>query len=116
MAAVQRHCLRSNSSSSSRHRGSGCKPISILSCRGPQIEIYGGRNAGASGQHYLMERPLESKIAIITGASHGLGFQIARKYLEAGASITICARNDASLEQARQTLLPALRPDQRILA
>ncbi len=63
-----------------------------------------------------MERPLENKIAIITGANQGLGFEIARKYIEAGASVMICARNGALLDQAQQQLQPLLRPGQEILA
>lgn len=62
-----------------------------------------------------MERPLANKTAIITGAGQGLGFQIARKYLEAGADVTICARSGASLEEARLLLLPLLQPGQQIL-
>src|SRR6188768_891485 len=116
MAAVQRYCRRRYSRRSPQHHGSGPRPISIASCRGPKSEIYGGRNTGAPRPHHLMERLLENKIALITGASHGLGLQIAGKYLEAGASIAICARDAATLEQARQTLLPILQPGQRILA
>lgn len=63
-----------------------------------------------------MERLLENKTAIITGANQGLGFEIARKYLEAGASVSICARNGALLEQAKQQLQSVLRPGQEILA
>ena len=39
-----------------------------------------------------MKRVLENKIAIVTGANQGLGLEIARKYIEAGASLCICAR------------------------
>ena len=63
-----------------------------------------------------MERPLENKIAIITGANQGLGFEIARKYLEAGASVMICARNGTLLDQAKQRLQPLLRPGQEIIS
>jgi len=51
-----------------------------------------------------MQRPLENKVAIITGANRGFGFEIAKKYLEAGSSLTICARNGQLLEQAKTEL------------
>src|SRR5262249_8896454 len=35
---------------------------------------------------------LEGKVAIITGASRGIGAGIARRFSDAGASIVICAR------------------------
>ena len=63
-----------------------------------------------------MQRPLENKIAIITGANQGLGFEISRKYIEAGASVMICARNGALLDQAKQQLQPLLRPGQEIIS
>lgn len=63
-----------------------------------------------------MKRPLENKIAIVTGANQGLGFEIARKYLDAGASLTICARNGELLEGAKQRLQSTLCSGQEILA
>lgn len=63
-----------------------------------------------------MERLLENRIAIITGASQGLGFEIAKKYIEAGASITICARNETLLAEAKTQLQLYLGPGQKILA
>jgi NAD(P)-dependent dehydrogenase (short-subunit alcohol dehydrogenase family) len=63
-----------------------------------------------------MERVLENKIAIITGANQGLGLEIARKYAEAGASLALCARDEKLLRQAEQELRPLLRSGQQILA
>ncbi len=63
-----------------------------------------------------MERILENKIAIITGASQGLGFEIAKKYVEAGANIAICARNGTPLMEAKRRLQFYLGPHQQILA
>jgi NAD(P)-dependent dehydrogenase (short-subunit alcohol dehydrogenase family) len=63
-----------------------------------------------------MERPLDNRTAIITGASRGLGFRIAEKYVDAGASVAICGRNSTSLEQARQKLLEAVQPGQKVIA
>lgn len=63
-----------------------------------------------------MERVLENRIAIITGANQGLGLEIAKKYVEAGASIAICARNETLLAEAKTQLQSRLRPGQQILA
>ncbi len=43
---------------------------------------------------------LHGRNAIITGANQGLGFAIARAYLEQGANIVICARDDRKLQSA----------------
>ncbi len=63
-----------------------------------------------------MKRLLQGKVAIVTGANQGLGLEIAKKYIEAGASLTICARNGQLLEQARTALLPLAGPNQDISA
>jgi NAD(P)-dependent dehydrogenase (short-subunit alcohol dehydrogenase family) len=64
----------------------------------------------------MMEKVLENRIAIITGASQGLGFEIAKKYVEAGASLAICARNKTLLAEAKKHLQSMLRSGQEILA
>jgi len=64
----------------------------------------------------MMQKPLENKTAIITGANQGLGFEIAKKYLEAGASVAICARDSAMLQRAKKELLPILSASQQIVA
>jgi NAD(P)-dependent dehydrogenase (short-subunit alcohol dehydrogenase family) len=43
---------------------------------------------------------LEGRAALITGGSRGLGLGIARAFVEAGASVMLCARDVALLEQA----------------
>jgi NAD(P)-dependent dehydrogenase (short-subunit alcohol dehydrogenase family) len=59
---------------------------------------------------------LAGRAALITGASQGLGREIAAAYLRAGASIAICARDPATLEAARAELAPLATSEQRILA
>jgi NAD(P)-dependent dehydrogenase (short-subunit alcohol dehydrogenase family) len=58
---------------------------------------------------------LENRCAIITGASQGLGLEIARRYLDAGANLAICARNGQQLETAAVELRRRARPE-RVLA
>jgi 3-oxoacyl-[acyl-carrier protein] reductase len=59
---------------------------------------------------------LESKTAIITGANQGLGREIARTYVEAGASVVICARDAKLLRSTQQALATQLRPGQAVEA
>jgi NAD(P)-dependent dehydrogenase (short-subunit alcohol dehydrogenase family) len=59
---------------------------------------------------------LEHRCAIITGASQGLGFEIAKKYLEAGAGVTICARDEPTLDKASIELKKLARPGQSMIA
>lgn len=47
---------------------------------------------------------LENKVAIVTGASAGIGKAVARKYLEEGAVVGICSTNPEKLERARKEL------------
>jgi NAD(P)-dependent dehydrogenase (short-subunit alcohol dehydrogenase family) len=54
-----------------------------------------------------MTPSLADRVAVITGASQGLGLEIARAYVRAGARVMICAR-DASLVERRCQELDAL--------
>lgn len=51
-----------------------------------------------------MTQPLAGRNAVITGGNQGLGLAIAEAYIAAGAGVLICARDEARLEEARQTL------------
>jgi NAD(P)-dependent dehydrogenase (short-subunit alcohol dehydrogenase family) len=51
-----------------------------------------------------VSKPLAGRCAIITGASQGLGREIARHYLDAGASLMICARDQAMIHDAGASL------------
>ena len=63
------------------------------------------------------DRPLESRGAIITGANQGLGLEIARAYVRAGASIVICARDAGKLATARDEIASAAADDrQKVIA
>ena len=63
-----------------------------------------------------MTRPLEGRTALITGANQGLGLAIARAYVEAGASVLMCARDLALLERAQREVAALALPGQLVLA
>lgn len=63
-----------------------------------------------------MANVLDKRCAIVTGASQGLGREIARHYLKAGASVAICARDDQLLANAAAELRALARPGQAVLA
>ncbi len=63
-----------------------------------------------------MNGALAGRTALITGASQGLGLEIARAYLEAGAAgICICARDALALEHALSELGEQAAPGQKVL-
>jgi len=51
-----------------------------------------------------MDLGLKDKRALVTGASSGLGFAVAKEYLQEGAKVVICARREAVLEKAESEL------------
>jgi len=63
----------------------------------------------------MMQRVLASKQAIITGANQGLGLEIARKFVLAGADLMLCARNASMLEDARAELAGMASAGQKIV-
>jgi len=63
-----------------------------------------------------MGKFLVGRQAIITGASQGLGLEIARRYLAAGADIMLCARNAELLEEARAGLVKLATDGQKVVA
>ena len=59
---------------------------------------------------------LEGRYAVITGANRGLGKAIARAYVEAGANIMICARNNDLLEKTKLELIRSSGNDRQIIS
>ena len=57
---------------------------------------------------------LQGRAAIITGASQGLGLEIAMQYVAAGASVIICARDEGMLSKAAEVLKRSASHDQVI--
>ena len=48
---------------------------------------------------------LQGKVAVITGASRGIGFAIAEAFLDNGAKIAICSSGEAGVNKAKELLL-----------
>ena len=51
-----------------------------------------------------MDLGLAGKVAIVTGASRGLGLAAAQALVSEGANVTVCARGEAALKSAVQSL------------
>jgi NAD(P)-dependent dehydrogenase (short-subunit alcohol dehydrogenase family) len=58
---------------------------------------------------------LSGRFALITGASQGLGAEIARHYVTNGASVMLCARNADKLAAQQKNLAPLLAADAHIV-
>lgn len=58
---------------------------------------------------------LQGKNAIVTGATRGLGYAIAQKFVEEGASLVICGRNLVQLEKALNDLRSIRSEEQQII-
>lgn len=52
-----------------------------------------------------MELGLNGKVAVVTGASKGIGLATATKLASEGANVVICARTDSSLNEAANHIL-----------
>ncbi len=63
-----------------------------------------------------MALALNGKVGIITGANQGLGFEIAKAFVLAGANLMICARNQALLQEALLKLRTFATSEQKLCA
>jgi 3-oxoacyl-[acyl-carrier protein] reductase len=61
-----------------------------------------------------MDLGIRGRTAIVTGGSRGIGRETARRFLEEGGRVAICARTPAPLEQARDEL--QAKPGGEVLA
>jgi NAD(P)-dependent dehydrogenase (short-subunit alcohol dehydrogenase family) len=74
--------------------------------------------SGAADHGDLAGRPgaLEGRTALVTGATQGLGLEIARSYLQAGArGVCICGRGVAAVRRAVDELQQSADPAQLVL-
>jgi len=62
----------------------------------------------------MTKKTLSGKTAIITGASQGLGREISRRFVAAGANVILSARNYGLLEEIEQELNSMLVGNQKI--
>lgn len=61
-----------------------------------------------------LEPSLLDKVAIVTGASRGLGYEIAKKFIIAGANVMMCSQTKSSLKEAFSSLEKITRRNQKI--
>ena len=59
---------------------------------------------------------LKNKNAIVTGGSHGLGRAIVQRFVEEGANVVLCAREEQSLARIDQELKFHVRSGQRVIS
>ena len=60
------------------------------------------------------KQKLVGKVALITGASQGLGYQIAKRFANEGANLIICSRSKNEIRDVVSELSQELSNDQRI--
>jgi NAD(P)-dependent dehydrogenase (short-subunit alcohol dehydrogenase family) len=61
-----------------------------------------------------MSNSLKGRAAIITGANQGLGKSIARAFVQAGANVILCARDEVKLAEVVTELQGLCQPEQKV--
>lgn len=63
-----------------------------------------------------MSKPLQGRVAIVTGASRGFGEQIARRFAKAGANLVLTARSADKLDELCADLKASQHAEQRVIS
>ena len=58
---------------------------------------------------------LAGRVAVVTGASQGLGCAVARRFVQEGASVLLCARTSGDLEAAAELVRADAAPGAKVL-
>ncbi len=53
---------------------------------------------------FTVEKPLDGKVAIVTGASSGIGASVALHLARAGAKVALAARREERLHKLKETI------------
>lgn len=86
-----------------RRGGSGA----LLLAAGAWAAWFAARALARRARHF----DFAGRVALVTGGSRGLGLELARQLVDAGARVAICARDEDALEAARAEL--AARAERR---
>ena len=57
---------------------------------------------------------MRRRVALVTGGSDGIGYEIAKAFVREGMEVEICARNAVRLEMAKQSLAEALQQPKQL--
>ena len=58
-----------------------------------------------------MENTLKGKVALIPGGTSGIGFAIAKRYVQEGAAVVVCGRNKEKAAKAGKTNIHFIKKD-----
>jgi short-subunit dehydrogenase len=68
------------------------------------LAVAGGALVARAAIRRMREESLEGHVAVITGASRGLGLELARELARCGCKLVICSRHDAEIRVAAEEL------------